>query len=63
MTTIHSNYTFHARQRMSQRRINEQTVDLVIQYGRESMVRNSVIYFVGKKEVSRYRKHIDLRGC
>lgn len=43
--------TKHARQRMSSRSINEWQLDQVMLFGRESHIRNSVIYTIGRKEV------------
>lgn len=46
--------TNHARQRMSNRSINEWDIDQVMRYGRESHTRKAVIYAIGRKEVKKY---------
>lgn len=51
--------TNHARQRMSNRSINEWHIDQVMRYGRESHTRKAVIYAIGKKEVKEYGRFLE----
>jgi len=56
--------TLHGRERMSQRRISEQEVQVVIDCGRELHLRGAVVYAVGRREVERYQRvGLDLSGC
>jgi hypothetical protein len=43
--------TGHARQRMTARSINEWQIDQVMRFGRESHIRKTVTYTIGRKEV------------
>lgn len=43
--------TTHALERMSSRSINEDHIDQVMRFGRESHTRRAVIYTIGRKEV------------
>jgi hypothetical protein len=45
--------TQHAWARMCGRRLNGQTIDAVLSYGRVSHVRGAAIYAIGRKEVER----------
>ena len=53
--------TQHAWARMCGRRLNGQTVDAVLSYGRVIHVRGAAIYAIGRKEVERFgRSGLDL---
>ena len=55
--------TEHARKRMDQRGIGKALVELTISYGREIHYRKAVYYFVGDKEIKKYKKFLDLKPC
>lgn len=55
-------FCLHAWQRMSQRGISPADVEAVIDYGRRGHRHGAVIYFVGRREVTRWGKRgADLR--
>lgn len=51
--------TDHARTRMSNRGIREWQIEQVLLYGRQSHVRSSTIYAVGRKEIKEYGKFLE----
>lgn len=50
------NLTDHAVQRMSQRGIAKNDVELVMDYGKEIFAKGAVYYVIGKKEIKKYGK-------
>jgi hypothetical protein len=46
--------TKHAKARMDERRLSDETVNMVMTYGRVARVRGAEIYAVGRKEVEHY---------
>ena len=46
--------TKHAQARMHERRLSDETVSMVMTYGRLARVRGAEIYAVGRKEVEQY---------
>jgi hypothetical protein len=54
-------FSQHAKQRMTERRIDWQMIELVLAYGREMRARRSRRAFViGNSEIARNRRHVDL---
>lgn len=53
-----SNLTEHAIQRMSQRGIKANDIELVMDYGKEIYAKGVIYYVLGKKEVKRYSKQV-----
>jgi len=51
--------TDHARTRMSTRGIREWQIEQVLLYGRQSHIRSSTIYTVGRKEIKEYGKFLE----
>lgn len=51
--------TNHASERMSGRGIRQWQVEQVMLYGRESHVRSSTVYAIGRKEVQEYGKFLE----
>ncbi|MFC1572669.1 DUF4258 domain-containing protein [Candidatus Eisenbacteria bacterium] len=55
--------TRHAKTRMDSRRISDDAVLAVLNFGRIVHIPGAVVYFVGRREVSKYaRQRIDLSG-
>lgn len=52
------NLTEHARSRMSSRGIREWQIEQVLLYGRQSHVRNSTVYAIGRKEIKEFGKFL-----
>lgn len=53
--------SLHAANRLEERRIPEEAVTAVVEYGRVAHVRGAVIYAVGRREVDRAASHgVDL---
>jgi Domain of unknown function (DUF4258) len=53
--------TKHANKRMQQRHISDLAIAIVLEYGRDVLVRGAWICVIGKKEIERSRRHgIDL---
>ena len=59
----HLPLTDHARKRMDQRGISPNLVDLTVSYGREIHYRKAVYYFIGDKEIKKYKPILDLNPC
>lgn len=56
--------TAHAWARMSARRLNSRTVDMVLSFGRVVHVRGAAIHVIGKKEVEKLsRQGLDVGDC
>ncbi|HEY1191113.1 MAG TPA: hypothetical protein VGE74_25995 [Gemmata sp.] len=53
-------YSQHAIDRMNERRLNDEQVALVHEYGREVFARGAVYHFVGRKEVEAFAACVDL---
>ena len=51
--------TDHARTRMSTRGIREWQIEQVLLYGRQSHVRSSTVYAIGRKEIKEYGKFLE----
>lgn len=47
-------FTEHATQRMHERGISQEAVDLAVSYGRKFHERGAMIFAIGRKEVQRY---------
>lgn len=45
--------TEHARQRMNQRGVSEQAVELALQFGRKIHSRHALFHVIGKKEINK----------
>lgn len=62
MITSSPRLTVHAEQRISQRRIPQAAVEVVLTYGRKSFTRGAQLRAIGRREVERFeQKGIDLR--
>ncbi|MCW8884898.1 MAG: DUF4258 domain-containing protein [Motiliproteus sp.] len=55
--------TDHARQRMDQRGVSEQDVELALQFGRKVHSRRALFHVIGRKEIKKLGdKHPELKG-
>ena len=61
-TNAEAAFSWHARKRMSQRRLSHVRVELVQEYGRQVFARGAVYCFIGRKEVEEYADRTDLTG-
>lgn len=52
--------TKHAAVRMQQRRIGLKDIEIAIAFGREHFVRGYIIYVIGNREITKFRKVADL---